>query len=111
LLVGGSVAIGASFLLLVLIIAGSGLFGDDSVSAWNVAKTFVADDLKSPTTAQFPGYDASFVTKTGDREYRVSSWVDSQNGFGAMVRSDWSCVVHFTGSASWTCYDVQITGR
>ena len=47
--------------------------------------------MKSPSSAKFPGSfmspyeDWSFV-KDGT-EYAVSSYVDSQNSFGAMIRS------------------------
>ncbi len=57
------------------------------------AKMAVKKRLRSPATAKFPG------TFFGRGEYkvylmpggcyRVTSWVDSQNRFGALIRSEW----------------------
>lgn len=53
--------------------------------------------LRSPATADFP-YGLSFgVQKTGDRDYRLVSYVDSQNGFGAIIRSTFICEVQGAG--------------
>lgn len=60
------------------------------------AKQFVPRALKSPSTARFPGVvgdDAvqSYDYFTDGTIYveGVSSWVDAQNSFGAMIRSNW----------------------
>lgn len=50
------------------------------------AQMEVEDNLKSPSTAEFPwGIEPR---KINDSTYAVVSYVDSQNGFGAMVRSN-----------------------
>lgn len=48
--------------------------------------------LKSPSTAKFNIHPD--IKKLGDKRYSVSSYVDSQNGFGAMIRSTYT--VDFT---------------
>jgi hypothetical protein len=51
--------------------------------------------LKSPSTADYqPPYSA---TKTATNTYEVSSYVDSQNGFGAMIRSYWTVNLKYIG--------------
>ena len=64
-----------------------------SMRLYEDAKDAVRQRLKTPSTAKFPGtvfgageYKAY---KMSNGTYRVTSWVDSQNGFGAMIRSQW----------------------
>jgi hypothetical protein len=56
-----------------------------------MAEDFVKDRLKAPATARFPGWteDQPVVTGYGNCKYEVNGWVDSQNGFGALLRSNW----------------------
>jgi hypothetical protein len=65
--------------------------------AYSYAEDFVKQRLKSPSTAEFPGLfeKANHITELGNDEYRINSWVDSQNGFGAMIRSEFSCKIIF----------------
>lgn len=65
--------------------------------AYNYAEDFVKQRLKSPSTAEFPGLfeKADHITELGNEEYRINSWVDSQNGFGAIIRSKFSCKIIF----------------
>lgn len=65
--------------------------------AYNYTEGFVKQRLKSPSTAEFPGLfeKADHITELGNDEYRINSWVDSQNGFGAMIRSKFSCKIIF----------------
>ena len=55
-------------------------------------KPAICTQLKSPASAQFPVDTISIV---GDDEsgYRVSGFVDSQNGYGAMIRNDFTAEV------------------
>jgi uncharacterized protein YgiM (DUF1202 family) len=72
----------------------------EDLLAYNYAEGFVKQRLKSPGSAKFPGiWDGKrdHVTKLGNREYRINSYVDSQNGFGAMLRTNWSCIIFFKG--------------
>lgn len=45
--------------------------------------------LKSPSSAKFPVASKLNVVEYAPYNYRVSSFVDSQNSFGAMIRSNW----------------------
>lgn len=65
--------------------------------AYSYAEDFVKQRLKSPSTAEFPGLfeKADHITELGNDEYLINSWVDSQNGFGAMIRSKFSCKIIF----------------
>ncbi|HTB63337.1 MAG TPA: zinc ribbon domain-containing protein [Opitutales bacterium] len=80
----------------------------ERLDAWSEAQKFVKNQLKSPATANFG--DGMFgeqsaaknATKLPDGSYMVKMWVDSQNAYGAMMRSD--CVVHlkYDGGNQWS---------
>ena len=57
----------------------------------------VESALKAPSTARF----SSTVSKHNTREddFLVEGTVDAENGFGAMVRSSFQCVVDTSGSS------------
>lgn len=71
----------------------------NSILAYNVASTQVEQRLKTPSTAEFPGTfeKKSHIENLGENNYLINSWVDSQNVFGATVRSFWSCEVYADG--------------
>lgn len=78
---------------------------DRSSSAFAICKEFVKDDLRAPATAVFRNYHQDdgevAVRGFGDGPYTVVSTVDSQNGFGALVRSSFTCSVTRTGDDEW----------
>jgi hypothetical protein len=68
--------------------------------AYDAARDFMQARLKAPATAKFADYSDSQVLHVVEADgtrakgsYIVKSWVDSQNGFGAMLRSHYSCEV------------------
>lgn len=79
----------------------------DKVDAWVMAQTFVKRGLKSPGSANFGGIFSEHqstdeaVTKIDDKTYSVTGWVDSQNGFGALVRSNFSIKLVYHGGGRW----------
>lgn len=44
----------------------------------------------------------------GDGVYLVDGYVDAQNGFGAMLRSNWECKIKENPDETWTLIDLQI---
>ncbi len=68
--------------------------------AFIYAEDCVKSRLKSPSTAKFPNARErkSSTTYKGNGSYEINSWVDSQNGFGATIRSNFTCVVKFDGT-------------
>ncbi|QVY64230.1 hypothetical protein [Polaribacter sp. Q13] len=52
------------------------------------AQQFVEKQLKSPSTAKFPSLNKANVEKLNNI-YTISSYVDSQNSFGAIIRSNY----------------------
>lgn len=58
------------------------------------ANKAIENQLKSPSTAEFGGVRNSRISKDVDTFY-VESFVDSQNGFGATIRSYFKVKVTF----------------
>lgn len=66
--------------------------------AWEHAKTLVRASLKSPSTAEFPSWGWSeHVAYRGDGLYEMHLPVDSQNSFGATLRTDFYVTLRLNG--------------
>ena len=68
---------------------------EDGVLANMYCENLVKTRLKAPSSAKFAGYSNSVATPIGARKFRVSSYVDAQNSFGATLRNRYTCVVDF----------------
>lgn len=67
---------------------------DANVMAAVLCNQRVKDSLKAPRTAKFPWVqEASFNGRTAV----MSSYVDAENGFGAMIRTRYICTVEYRG--------------
>jgi hypothetical protein len=85
-------------ILVLSVIFGSFSGGTGGAGAAKVAcHNRVESALKAPSTARF----SSTVSKHNSREddFLVEGTVDAENGFGAMVRSSFQCVVDTSGSS------------
>ncbi|MCB9811253.1 hypothetical protein H6777_03900 [Candidatus Nomurabacteria bacterium] len=71
------------------------VIGSPEEYAWVIAENQIEKLLKSPSTAEFC---KPKVTDLGNNKYVVASCVDSQNGFGAMIRSNWTVTMTYSGS-------------
>ena len=67
-----------------------------AVGAWVVCQQFLEGQLKSPASAKYPSGYPDYTTHLGAGQYRVAAYVDSQNAFGAMIRTDFTCMVQHT---------------
>lgn len=63
------------------------VYRPDKMDAYVMAKQLMEKQLKAPATADFARFDESEVTNSGNDEWTVQSYVDSQNGFGALIRT------------------------
>lgn len=85
---------------------------DLEFGAFDVCTQFVKDRLKSPGSAEFRNYFEDdgevIVTGSGNGPYTVMSSVDSQNGFGAMIRTDFVCEVTNTGGENWRLVNLVV---
>lgn len=73
----------------------SSVYGNPEDFAWVIAENQIEKLLKSPSTAEFC---KPKVTNLENNKYVVASCVDSQNGFGAMLRSNWTVTLTYSGS-------------
>jgi len=77
---------------------------DNSTMAYIMIEDFVKNRLKSPSTAKFPGvFDGrqDHVTYLGNQKYRIISYVDSQNSFGAMIRTRFVAEIEQVSKDKW----------
>ena len=81
------------------------------MDALRFSENFIEERLKSPTTAKFIStFDIAIderVKQLDDSTFLVNSWVDSQNGFGAMIRTKYSCKMTFLlKNETYRCEDI-----
>lgn len=65
--------------------------GDQSSMAKVMCEEFVKKRLKSPSSAKFPW--GNTARALGTEKYALVSYVDSQNSFGASLRTNFKCIV------------------
>ena len=63
--------------------------------AWIISKQFVKTILKAPASAEFP-YDNAGGSIEQNR-YNINAYVDAQNSFGALLRSNYYCKMDYKG--------------
>lgn len=89
--------------------------------AETLAKLYVRSNvaLKSPSTAKYGPANAVADSKDPN-SFIVSSYVDSQNGFGAMIRSVWTVNMQYIGTdtneaidnqSNWKVKEVTFDGK
>ena len=81
------------------------------IAACRIADDFVKDPLRSPSSADFGsgcgdvGRADGISSETGNT-YNVGVVVDSENAFGAELRSEWLAVVVYLGGDRWRLEDL-----
>lgn len=78
----------------------------DSSMAYVMSKEFVKRNLKSPATAEFPV--GIFAHYEGDSVYIVNSYVDAQNTFGALIRTEFYVKIKDNGNDNWKLIDIKL---
>ncbi|MCX6266195.1 MAG: hypothetical protein NTW16_02400 [Bacteroidetes bacterium] len=78
------------------------------LNVYSVVEQYVPQQLKSPSTAEFPSYSerTNHVKSLGNNIFIVESWVDSQNSFGAMIRTHFHLKVVLQGDKG-TCSEFR----
>jgi hypothetical protein len=72
----------------------------DETLACIMSQDFIERQLKAPASAKYPNCvgKAEFV---GDGEFVVTTYVDSQNSFGAMIRTSYVMRLKSLGADKW----------
>lgn len=79
--------------------------------AYFEASEYVRRFLKSPSTAKFPRRTYARIQLLDDGvTYKIFSYVDGQNSFGAMIRTNWYVKIMRNGQ-NWRILDIQIYDR
>jgi hypothetical protein len=71
-------------------------FPCDGIDVSVAVESYVKRQLASPSTADFPWYTDEFMKREGTK-YTYTSYVDSQNAFGATIRTHFKAWVSCTG--------------
>lgn len=72
----------------------------DDIGAYLQGQYYIKQILKSPATASFPPL-ALLVRRLNDNRYEVVSYVDSQNSFGALLRTSWNVVFQYQNEKTY----------
>lgn len=62
---------------------------DAKINAYVFAQTYVKTQLKSPSTAEFPDFADAEIRHMAPCNFLVTGFVDSQNEFGAVTRTQY----------------------
>lgn len=70
----------------------------DVLASFVYSQQYIKDELKTPSTAKFAGVGESNIQKLDKETYRITSFVDAQNNFGATLRTNYVIVMKKNGS-------------
>jgi hypothetical protein len=71
---------------------------DHKRMAYIICQLYVEDRLKAPSTADFPSSLSTDIRDLGNNVFEIRSYVDAQNSFGAMIRTNWYCKIQYIGT-------------
>lgn len=82
--------------------------GPTKLTAYSMAQGWVEDRLKAPSTADFPGgqYE-EHTTKISENKFRINSYVDAENSYGAMIRTEFTAEVEYLGDDEWRLISLE----
>jgi len=78
--------------------------------AYEAATNIVSTQLVAPSTARFPSYRYDMITTVDYCTWIINSYVDSQNSFGAMIRTQYRAKVMKLDpqGSRWKLLDLKI---
>lgn len=82
---------------------------EQGAEAYVTCKNAVKSSLTSPRTAKFPflGLDHVYKVLPDRKTATIRSHVDSENQFGAMIRINFECRLHYLGEGKWVVEKVE----
>lgn len=118
---GGLIVIGIAIFIFSKMFGGTGSTGastpakpvdycSDTTMAFVMSQSFVEKSLKAPSTADFPYItsDGVTVSKLPSCKFQVDAYVDSQNSFGAKIRTHYVAVLGPSADGkTWTAQSVK----
>lgn len=67
----------------------------NDIALMTYAQTIIKDYLKSPSSAKFPTQVQNYTIINTLLRYKVTSTVEAENSFGAMIKSDFTVIFEF----------------
>ena len=80
---------------------------DLKIKALVYSHSCIKEKLKAPASADFPS-DLKAVSHLNDSIFIINSYVDSQNSFGAMIRTKYTCKITIIDEDHYRCDDVLL---
>jgi len=74
--------------------------------AYLASQKYVTERLKSPASAIFPTYP-EYALFADNGNFSVRAYVDSQNGFGALIRTYYRCELSWSPSRYWQLETIE----
>lgn len=78
---------------------------DSEAIAW--ADSAVRENLKNPDSADFPWLDGRAIKLECGR-WKVTSYVDATNGFGATIRTNFTAIMRKVSRENWVLEDLRM---
>ncbi|MFO7881480.1 MAG: hypothetical protein R6U52_02945 [Kosmotogaceae bacterium] len=82
----------------------------DKIEAFLISQQFVENYLKAPGSAEWPSItdDKVKINKIDDTIWEIYSYVDSQNTFGALIRTQYYCKMKYNKEdENWTLIEID----
>lgn len=81
----------------------------NNATAYRASQKFVEGRLRAPSTASFPRLTEVRVVPAGDCKFKITAYVDAQNGFGAQVRTHYTVTMESVPqSKAWRAIDLNL---
>ena len=100
-------------IIMSAVIGGKGEDVGDEAGILTQCQLMMERRLVAPSTAKFSPLRDTTIWKTnqpGDN-WGVLGYVDSQNRFGATVRTHYLCIMRYDGDNRWTLTEFDLTDR
>ena len=77
------------------------------LAAWVMTQDCATLRRTAPAIPQWPTLAEVGVVHNGGGRYSVAGWVDSQNSFGALIRTRFVCDLHHESGNTWRLDSLQ----
>lgn len=99
--------------IFIIIIVPVRCIADDHFEAKKVCQNFAFKQLKAPSTSKFESLDTVAAVLSTNKKWKKlknvwesGGWVDSQNSYGAMLRTEYMCTVQKVSVGNWKLLDM-----
>lgn len=115
--------LGCGSILVVIFLVGFWLFGGlkppkaqepykpGSYTIYSAVKSYVEPRLKSPASAKWQGAGSANIQEVSPSTWKVASYVDAPNSFGAMLRVRFVATVKCYGKDNWELVELIMPGQ